>query len=103
MSGRIDLSFVDFITLSPESGVFVAFCRGRFWCETGAVTQQSRNGRTKVETSFVRLKTRHGLGAFGSDTSQRSQQARSRHQPQEAISAFAKVSPDREKTNKKVI
>ena len=25
MSGRIDLSFVDFITLSPESGVFVAF------------------------------------------------------------------------------
>jgi len=48
----------------------------------------------KVEMRLVRLKTHHRLGAFGSDASQTTKRA---------ISAFAKVSPDREKTNKKVI
>jgi hypothetical protein len=41
MSGRIKAGFVDFFYFRWRLIAFVAFRRGRFWCETGAVRHQA--------------------------------------------------------------
>jgi hypothetical protein len=52
MSGRLKADLIDFPVFFPRLSTFVAHCRGRFWCETGAANGGSflKNGMRQFES-----------------------------------------------------